>query len=180
VNKQKPPAFPQLSQVKMAAFLGIQPVRLKWATREGIVKRNPNGSYSPETVTGQWLAYERKQTAKREGRGVLERERIRLIRAKATAAEVRLAAMNRSLISADDIVDSVRTVCTRIRTKLQAALPRLARGCYHSSGVDEALRTARTEFDILLAELSALDSSPRRRDFEVVANENENGESSEN
>ena len=41
----------------------------------------------------------------------------------------------------------------RIKSKLQAAIPRIARSCYHAPNVNEALKNARSEFDAVIAEL---------------------------
>jgi len=159
----------------MAAFLAIKPVRLEWASTEKIVEREDNGLYRPEIVTGQWLAYERGRAAKKAGRSEFERQRLRLIRAKAEAAERRLAMLDGSLVGTDAIVESVRTVCLRIKSKLQAALPRLARACYHAPNVQESLRVVRAEFDLLIRELSALDGAGVTTQFEVV-NDDDDGD----
>ena len=159
----------------MANFLGIKRVRLKWATlQQGIVERDADGFYRPEVATAQWLRYERQNT-KTSRRSELEQERVRLTRAKADAAERRLAQLDRSLVSTYDIVDLVKTVCLRIRNKLTTATPRLARACYQSPSAREATLAARREVDVLLAELATLDEDTTGRELSVV--ENANGES---
>jgi hypothetical protein len=161
----------------MAAFLGIKYVRLEWATHEGIIKRDDAGKYHPETVTPAWLEYERGRSAKREHRSEFEQERIRLIKAKADREELRLAALNRSLVSTNDTIELVRTVALRIRNKMTACIPRLARACYSAPNPKEAISTARREFDGLLSELAALKPDRRRGQFEVVHDADTNGES---
>ena len=161
----------------MAGFLGIKVARLEWATHEKLVARDPDGSYRPEIVVAQWLKYERGRTAKKAGRSELERERARLVRAKAAAAERQLALLDRSLINGDDMIESVKAVCLRIKSKLQAAIPRMARACYHTPSLNEALIKAREEFDLLLAELSALKENGEATQFEVVTDAD--GESAE-
>jgi hypothetical protein len=156
----------------MAQFLAIKRERLQWATREKIVERAFDGSYHPEVVTAQWLRYERKRAAQKSGRSELEKQRIRFVKAKADAQERRLALLDHALVNGDDMVASVKTVCLRIRSKLQAALPRIARSCYHSANVTESLKNARGEFDVLLAELSTLESGDVRSNLEIVADAN--------
>jgi len=160
----------------VADFLVIKRERLSWATREGIVERNPDGSYQPETATGQWLKYERSRSALKSKHRELERERARLVRAKAEAAERKLALLDRSLINSTDMIESVKTVCLRIKSKLQAAIPRIARSCYHAVNLTEALKNSGSEFDLLISELSALENAKPAPQFEVV---HANGESVE-
>jgi hypothetical protein len=155
----------------MADFLVIKRERLSWATRNGIIERDRDGSYRPEIVTGQWLKYERGSHAKKAGRSEFERQRVRLTRAKAETAERRLALLDGSLMNSADMIESAKAVCLRIKSKLQAALPRIARRCYHAPSVNEALKSARAEFDILIAELSALENGAAPTEFEVVRDE---------
>jgi hypothetical protein len=156
----------------MAAFLGLKPARLEWGLHEKIVERGADGFYHPEVVTLQWLTYERAQADKRAGNNELERQRERLTKAKADIVERRLAEIDGSLIGSTAIVETLRTVCTRIRSKMQAALPRLTRACFHAPNLVEALKRSRAEFDILLAELSALKDLGTTK-FEVVKDESE-------
>ena len=150
----------------MAAFLSIKAERLAWAGREGIVERDADG-YRPEVVTAQWLKYERQRTAKKKAGNEFERQRARLTRAKAEAAERQLALLDRSLINGDDMIQTVKTVCLRIKSKLQAAIPRLTRACYHAPNFTAALKSSRGEFDLLISELSALENGEATQ-FEVV------------
>jgi hypothetical protein len=48
-----------LNQRQTATFLKIKPSRLEWAGKGGIIKRDKEGFYPCETVTAQWLDYER-------------------------------------------------------------------------------------------------------------------------
>ena len=162
--------FPRLDQREMAAFLRVKPSRLEWAGKEGIVRRDPDGFYPCETVTAQWLEYERGQRAKGNRRSQLERERAALTRAKRELMELRLAAMREKLVDLDSSAGTLRAVCLRIRSKFQAALPRLARGCYYAPGLQESLNKVRTEFDALLSELSSLGENDLvlEPSFEVV------------
>jgi hypothetical protein len=156
----------------MADFLAIKRERLSWALRTGIVSRDRDGSYRPEIVTGQWLKYERGRSALKSKRSEFERQRARLTRAKAEAAERRLAVLDRSLINGDDMIETARTISLRIKSKLQAALPRLTRACYHAPSLTEALKNSRSEFDLLIAELSALENGAGTgtSQLEVVTN----------
>jgi hypothetical protein len=63
---------------------------------------------------------------------------VRLTRAKAEEVERRLAILDHSLLGTDDIVQTVKAVCLRIKSKLQAAIPRLAKACYHAPSLTEA------------------------------------------
>jgi hypothetical protein len=177
--KRKSPVFPKLNQMQMSDFLGIQDVRLAWATRQKIVERDADGSYRPEVVTAQWLAYERSPRARGRKRGSeFERARARLTRAKADAAERKLALLDHSLVGSDDLIERLKVVCLRIRNKLLASLPRIARGCYSAPSVTVSMQTARAEFDLLLVELSALQDEGLQSEFEVVPNDaNGDGES---
>jgi hypothetical protein len=152
----------------MADFLAIKQERLSWATRNGIIERDADGSYRPEIVTGQWLNYERGRMQKKAGRSEFERQRVRLTRAKAEAAERRLAMLDGALVNGDDMIQTAKTVSLRIKSKLQAALPRIAKACYHAPNVTEALFKARGEFDLLIAELSALENGAAPTQFEVI------------
>jgi hypothetical protein len=169
-------SFPKLSQQKMADFLAIKRVRLSWATREGIVERDADGFYRPEIVTGQWLKYERGRYAKKAGKSECEKQRARLTRAKAEAAERQLALLDRSLINGDDMIQSAKAVSLRIKSKLQAALPRLSRACYHAPSLTEALKNSRNEFDLLIGELSALEQNAAPAQFEVVTSDDADGD----
>jgi hypothetical protein len=111
----------------MAAFLGIKPSRLEWAGKEGIIERDEHGRYPCETVTAQWLDYERALHAKGGKRSEFERQRARLTRAKAEAAERKLAMLDRALVGTGDILERTKAVCLHIKSKLQAAFPRIAR-----------------------------------------------------
>jgi phage terminase Nu1 subunit (DNA packaging protein) len=169
--------FPRLNQTEMATFLGIKRERLKWATSEGIVERDDGGQYHPEVATSQWLNYERSQIARRAGESEFERQRARLTRAKAETVERHLAVLDGSLMATNEIVQTVKTVCLRIKSKLHAALPRLTRTCFHAPSLTEALKKSRGEFDLLIAELTALDDAGTKQ-FEVVKDANGDSERS--
>jgi hypothetical protein len=174
--RRKTPKFPRLSRLEMAEFLAIKAIRLSWATREKIVERDSDGLYRPEVVTAQWLAYERSPRARVRKRGSeFERARARLTLVKAQSAERRLAVLDHRLLATDDIVESVKMVCLRIKSKLQSAIPRLARSCYHAPSVTEAMFAARREFDAVIAELSALEDGGSRAELELVRDD-ANGE----
>jgi hypothetical protein len=166
--KRKSPVFPRLNQRGMAEFLAITPSRLEWAGHEGIIKRERNGSYRPELVTAQWLKYERSRTAKGQRRSEFERQRARLVAAKAEVAERKLALLDHALVGTGDIVERVKALSLRIRNKLVTALPRIARGCYSAPSVSEAMSAARREFDLVISELSALQESEIQGELEVV------------
>jgi hypothetical protein len=99
------------------------------------------------------------------------------MRAKAEAAERQLALLDRSLVNGDDMIQSVKTVCVRIKSKLQAAIPRIARACYYAPNFTEALKSSRSEFDLVIAELPALKENGEATQFEVVTDAD--GESAE-
>jgi hypothetical protein len=158
----------------MAAFLGVKRERLNWATHEQkIIERGADGFYHPEVVVPLWLEYERSSRA-RGGttHSEFEQERARLYRVKADAAERKLALLDHDLVSTRDIIELTKTVCLRIRNKMVAAIPKIARSCYSAANPKEAVSAARGEFDILLAELAALKPDRRRGQFEVVHDEN--------
>jgi hypothetical protein len=179
MRKTKPLTFPRLSQQEMARFLGIKAIRLSWATTEGIVERDNDGLYHPAVVTPAWLAYVVSPRARNVNRGnEFERERARLTRAKAAMAELRLAVLDHALVGTDDIIERVKTVSLRIRNKMLMSLPRMARACYSAPNVKEATQAARREFDLLIAELSALQQDGIREEFEVVSDDVD-GESAE-
>jgi hypothetical protein len=178
MSKSKPVVFPKLSQRQMADFLGTTETRMEWAYRNKIVEREPDGRYRPEAVTPKWLAYERSPRSRSKGRvsSGFERERARLTRLRAEEVSRRLALLDGSLLSTADIVETVKSVCLRIKSKLQAAIPRIARSCYHAPNVNQALKNARSEFDAVIAELSALENGAAApRQFEVVTGDDTNG-----
>jgi hypothetical protein len=164
--------------MEMAAFLSIKAVTLAWASREKIVTRERDKSYRPEVVVGEWLKYERGRMAKKAGKSEFERQRVRLTKVKAEVVERNLALLDGSLLSTADIVASVKTVCLRIKSKLQSALPRLTRACYHAPNLTEALKSSRAEFDLLISELSALENGAAPMQLEVVTTDDD-GESTE-
>jgi hypothetical protein len=155
----------------MAAFLGIKTNRLERVSSEGILTRDEDGLYPCETVTAQWLQYERGLHAKRSKRSEFERQRARLTRAKAEAAERKLAVLDRALVGTGDIIERTKAVCLRIKSKLQATLPRIARNCYYAPNLTEALFKVRAEFDLLIAELSALEGGEHPTEFEIVTSD---------
>ena len=106
----------------MAAFLGIKTNRLERASSEGIVSRDEAGLYPCELACAQWLNYERSLHAKGNKRSEFERQRARLTRAKAEAAERKLAMLDQALVGTGDIIERAKAVCLRIKSKLQAAL----------------------------------------------------------
>ena len=112
--------------------------------------------------------------ARGKKRSEFERQRSRLTRAKAEAAERKLAMLDRALVGTGDIIERAKSVCLRIKSKLQAALPRIARNCYYAPNLTEALFKVRAEFDLLIAELSALEAGEGvHPEFVVVASDEE-------
>jgi len=51
---------------------------LGWAVNEGIIEPDEQGRYPCETVTAQWLQYERALHAKGKKRSEFERQRARV------------------------------------------------------------------------------------------------------
>jgi hypothetical protein len=72
----------------------------------------------------------------------------RLTRAKAEAPERKLAMLDRALVGTGDIFEQTKADGLRIKSKLQAALPRIARNCYYAPNVTEAPFKVRAEFDL--------------------------------
>jgi phage terminase Nu1 subunit (DNA packaging protein) len=160
-----------VSQRQLADLLRVAPERISQATNRGIVHRVEGSTdYDLDTAVGEWLEYERSQHAKTGKKSDFERERTRLTRAKAEAAELRLSVMRQKLVDLESNAGTLRAVCLRIRNKLQAALPRLARASYYAPNLQESLTKVRTEFDVLLAELSSLSGDELMLEslFEVV------------
>jgi len=79
--------------------------------------------------------------------------------------------LDRALVGTSDIIERAKAVCLRIKSKLQAALPRIARSCYYAPNVTESLFKVRAEFDLLIAELSALEAGEHPTEFEVVVSD---------
>jgi hypothetical protein len=102
------------------------------------------------------LEYERAQHAKGKRRSLLERERATLTRVKRELGELRLAALRQKLVDLDERAAALRAVCLRIRSKFQAALPRVARRCYYAANLQKSVDKVRAEFDVVLSELSSL------------------------
>ena len=166
-----------VNQRQLADLLRVLPERISQATNRGIIHRaNDSTDYDLDTAVGEWLEYERALHARGKKRSEFERQRSRLTRAKAEAAERKLAMLDRALVGTGDIIERAKSVCLRIKSKLQAALPRIARNCYYAPNLTEALFKVRAEFDLLIAELSALEAGETiHPEFEVVASD-EDGE----
>ena len=162
-----------VNQRQLADFLRVLPERISQATNRGIIHRvNDSTDYDLDTAVGEWLEYERALHARGKKRSEFERQRSRLTRAKAEAAERKLAMLDRALVGTGDIIERAKSVCLRIKSKLQAALPRIARNCYYAPNLTEALFKVRAEFDLLIAELAALEAGETiHPEFEVVAND---------
>jgi phage terminase Nu1 subunit (DNA packaging protein) len=166
------------NQRQLAALLRVLPERISQATNRGIIHRADGATgYDLDSAVGEWLEYERGLHARGRKKSEFERQRARLTRAKAEAAERKLAVLDQALVGTGDIVERAKAVCLRIKSKLQAALPRIARACYYAPNLTEALFKVRAEFDLLIAELSALEADHDvHSGFEVVSND-EDGES---
>jgi hypothetical protein len=173
ISAAKMPEFPNLNQRELAAFLGIDPKRLERATHAGIVMRE--GSLYPlAAATAQWLAYERSQNSRSKRRSALEREKAAFTKARRELAQLRLATLRGEMVNVNETAGALKAVCLRIRSRLQAALPRISRACYYAPSMEEAAKKVRTEFDLLMAELSAIDKDALMSGtpFEVVRNDN--------
>jgi hypothetical protein len=168
------PPFPPLNQRQMAAFLGIDQSRLERATHVGTVERRADKLYDPVPVTAQWLAFERARASSGKRRSQLEQEKAALTRARRELVQLRLSILRGEMVNVDETAGALKASCLRIRSRLQAALPRIARGCYYAPNVDEASRKVRSEFDLLMAELTALDKEALMSEtpFEVVRDDN--------
>jgi phage terminase Nu1 subunit (DNA packaging protein) len=160
-----------VNQRQLADLLRVLPERISQATNRGVIHRvNGSTDYDLDSAVGEWLEYERAQHAKGKRRSLLERERAALTRIKRELGELRLAAMRQKLVDLDESAGALRAVCLRIRSKFQAALPRVARGCYYAASLQESVDKVRAEFDVVLSELSALseDDLMLERSFQVV------------
>jgi hypothetical protein len=164
----------------MAAFLGIEVSRLERATHTGTVERRADKLYDPVPVTAQWLAFERARGSSGKRRSTLEREKAALTKARRELAELRLSTLRGVMVNVNDMAGALKAVCLRIRSRLQAVLPRIARGCYYAPSMDEAARKVRSEFDVLMSELSAIDKDGLMSGttFEVVGNDGDEGSES--
>jgi phage terminase Nu1 subunit (DNA packaging protein) len=162
-----------MNQRQLADLLRVLPERISQATNRGIIHRvDGSTDYDLDTAVGEWLEYERGLYAKGGKKSEFERQRARLTKAKAEVAERKLAMLDRALVTSGDIIERTKAVCLRIKSKLQTALPRIARGCYYAPNLTEALFKVRAEFDLLIAELSALEAGEARHpEFEVVASD---------
>ena len=132
------PPFPPLNQRQMAAFLGIDQSRLERATHVGTVERRADKLYDPVPVTAQWLAFERARASSGKRRSQLEREKAALTRARRELVQLRLGVLRGEMVNVNETAGALKASCLRIRSRLQAALPRIARGCYYAQSLDEA------------------------------------------
>jgi len=161
-----------VNQRQLADLLRVLPERISQATNRGILHRvNDSTDYDLDNAVGEWLEYERALHARGKKRSEFEQQRARLTRAKAEAAERKLALLDRALVGTGDIIERAKAVCLRIKSKLQAALPRIARNCYYAPNVTESLFKVRAEFDLLIAEFSALEAGEHPTEFEVVVSD---------
>jgi phage terminase Nu1 subunit (DNA packaging protein) len=149
----------RVNQRQLADLLRVAPERISQATNRGILHR-PEGSsdYDLDEAVGEWLTYERKQHTKGERKSTLERERTRLTRAKAEISELRLALQRKELMEVGASTGILRAACVRLRSKFSASLQRIARGAYHANSLNDALSNVRGEYDVLLSELSNLET----------------------
>jgi phage terminase Nu1 subunit (DNA packaging protein) len=168
-----------VNQRQLADLLRIAPDRISQATNRGIIRQmNDSTDYDLDTACGEWLEYERRQAKKKKG-SEFEQQRVRLTRAKAETAERKLAILDRTLVGTGDIIERTKALCLRIKSKLQAALPRIARSCYYAPDLREALFKVRSEFDQLMAELATLEAGEDvPTQFEIVASDEDDAEGS--
>ena len=170
------PVTVRVNQRQLALHLRVDAKRMDWAQQEGIIHRiDGTMEYDLHSAVGEWLEYERRKRETSKRRSELEREKAALTKARRELVQLRLSTLRGEMVNVNDTAGALKAVCLRIRSKLQAALPRISRGCYYAPNSEEAAKKVRTEFDLLMAELSALDKQAlmSQTAFEVVPNDND-------
>jgi hypothetical protein len=164
-----------VNQTQLANHLRIDAPRLAWTTDQGIVHPiEGTKDYDLNSAVGEWLEYERRKRETSKRRSALEREKAALTKARRELVQLRLSTLRGDMVNVNETAGALKASRLRIRSRLQAALPRIARGCYYAQSLDEASRKVRSEFDLLMAELSGLDKEVLMSEtpFEVVRNDN--------
>lgn len=142
----------------IAKLFNLTPRRVRQLVHEGVIPRAEKGKYD---VIGAVRGYVSYLQARAEGRGVeaqdVHVERARLTRAQARTAEIELAALERTLLPFDQVVEAWQQLVAAFRAKCLALpskmAPRLAMTSTReiqaelTAGVREALQEL-SQFDL--------------------------------
>ncbi|ODT17499.1 MAG: hypothetical protein ABS35_25710 [Kaistia sp. SCN 65-12] len=126
-----------MSEIELAAWLGLMPARIRSLARDKIVVRSSRGRFD---VAASTLGYCRHLSAHARTAGrpslastdELKAERLRLTRAQADAQELKAAAARREMVPAEEVsrewtsvLRDVRAAVLAVPSRFGAALPHL-------------------------------------------------------
>ena len=162
------PAFPlvdlalEVHTTQMAGFLQISIRKLLELTHRGRISlfKGPDGvpvggAYQLNKTTAEYLSW---LQGNQDGKGLSAFDTARAQRALAAAelSKLRTARMSGRLIESESALEAVDTMVLRLRAKLVAAIPRLAREIYRASSPQQASEIAETLVGEALMELRKL------------------------
>jgi len=152
----------EVHTTQMAGFLQISIQKLLKLTHRGKISlfRGPDGvpvpgTYQLNKATADCLAW---LQGNQEGKALSAFDTARAQRALAAAevSRMRVARMSGSLIESESALEAIDTMILRLRAKLLAAIPRLAREVYRATSPQHASEIAETLVGEALMELRKL------------------------
>jgi hypothetical protein len=152
----------EVSLSQMAGFLQTTPQQLLKLTHRGKLSVFKDaqgvpvaGKYQLNKATAEYLAW---LQGNREGKSLSAFDDARARRALAAAevSKMRVARMSGALVDSAAALEAVDKMILRLRSKLTAAIPRLAREIYRAANEQAALESAETLIGEALLELRKL------------------------
>jgi hypothetical protein len=156
---------------QMAGFLKTTPQQLLKLTHRGKLEPLKDaqgvpvaGKYQLNKATAEYLAW---LQGNKEGKALSAFDDARARRALAAAevSRMRVSRMSGALVDSASALEAVDTMILRLRAKLTAVIPRLAREVYRAQSPQQALESAETligEALMELRKLTAEDLSPTK------------------
>jgi hypothetical protein len=152
----------RVNTTQQAGFLQISIRKLLELTHRGKISLCKSsdgvpvpGAYQLNKATAEYLSW---LQGNQDGKGLSAFDTARAQRALAAAelSKLRTARMSGRLIEAESALEAVDTLILRLRAKLTAAIPRLAREVYRASSPQHALEVTETLIGEALLELRKL------------------------
>jgi hypothetical protein len=123
-----PPVYPVYPVDAIAKLLNLTPRRVQQLAREGIIPRAEKGKYDLIRTVRGYVKYLQEQVAlRRVEPSELHDERTRLLTAQARKAEIEIAALERSLLPFDGVVQAWQQLVAAFRARCLALPSKLAR-----------------------------------------------------
>jgi phage terminase Nu1 subunit (DNA packaging protein) len=122
-----PPVYPVYPVDAIAKLLNLTPRRVQQLAREGVIPRAEKGKYDLIRTVRGYVKYLQEQVELRrvEPSGLHE-ERMRLLTAQAEHKELEVAALRRSLLPFDEVVDAWEQLVAAFRARCLALPSKLA------------------------------------------------------